>query len=150
MIEEYVPMDRLHDDFYRSFVEQRMQKIDDTEQPGIENTLPFPFEPLRTTLTTFPRNQISSTGIDSGVNSPLVLSPAMPVTPDSSHTPPPYLMPSTTRLKTPSNLSSGSLTQIQQIAHYRGKSKNKEPKDNPSQPEYYDLQSVLLTHSTRL
>ena len=55
MIEEYVPMDRLHDDFYQSFMEQRTQKIDDTEQPGTENSLPFPFELLRTTLTTLPR-----------------------------------------------------------------------------------------------
>ena len=42
MIEEYVPMDRRHDDFYERFMEQRFQKINSPGQSSMENFLPFP------------------------------------------------------------------------------------------------------------
>ena len=37
-IEDYVPMDRRHDEFYEKFMEQRIQKINNREQSGMENS----------------------------------------------------------------------------------------------------------------
>ena len=47
MIEEYVPMYRRPDDFNERFMEQRLHKINNPEQFGMEDSLPFPIEPLR-------------------------------------------------------------------------------------------------------
>ena len=95
MIEKYVPMDRRHDDFHERFMEQRFQKINNPGPSSMGDSLPFPIEPLRTAPVTLPPKRVSNTSSDSGVNSPQVLSPAMPVTPDNSQT---YLMPSTSRM----------------------------------------------------
>ena len=84
MIEEYVPVDKRHDDFYERFMEQRNQKINNPKPPGMEDSLPFPNEPLRTAPVTHPQKRVSTTSSDSGVNSPHVLSPAMPKTSDNS------------------------------------------------------------------
>ena len=54
MIEDYVPMDRHPDDFYERFMEQRPHKINNPEQFEIEDSLPFPIEPLRTTPVSLP------------------------------------------------------------------------------------------------
>ena len=54
MIEEYVPIDRRHDDFYERFIEQRFQKINNSKQAHTEDSLPFPIEPLRTAPVTLP------------------------------------------------------------------------------------------------
>ena len=94
MIEEYVPMDRRHDDFYQRCMEQRTQKLKNTEPSGMEDSLPFPIEPLHTAPVTLPPKRVSNTSSDSGVNSPHVLSPTMPLNPDNSQ---PYLVPSTSR-----------------------------------------------------
>ena len=101
MIEEYVPMDRRHDDFYERFMEQRFQKINNPGQSRTEDSLPFPIEPLRAALATLPQKRVSNTSSDSGVNSPQVLSPAMPVTPDNLQSHP---IPSTSRTHPPSGL----------------------------------------------
>ena len=90
MIEEYVPMDRRPDNFYERFMEQRIQKINHPSQPGMEDSLPFPIEPLRTAPVSLPQKRVSNTSSDSGVNSPHVLSLAMPITPDFSQ---PHLIP---------------------------------------------------------
>ena len=42
MIEEDVAMNRRHDGFYERFMEQQIQKLNDPEQTGKENSLPFP------------------------------------------------------------------------------------------------------------
>ena len=55
MIEEYVPMDRHPDDFYERFMEQRTQKINNPGQSGMEESLPFPIEPLRTAPVPLPQ-----------------------------------------------------------------------------------------------
>ena len=140
MVEGYVPMDRRPDDFYERFMEQRIQKLNNPEQSDKEDSLPFPIEPLRTAPVTLPQKRVSNTSSDSGVNSPHALSPAMPVTPDSSQ---PCLLPSTSRM----NPSSGPLTPIQQFITNSRKLKNKEPKYNRSQPDYPDPQSVLRTRT---
>ena len=121
MIEEYVPMDRRHDDFYGKFMEQRIQEIYNPEQFDMEDSLAFPIELLRTAPVTLPQKRVSNTSSDSGVDSPHVLSPAMPITPDYSQ---PHLIPSTSRMNSPS----GTSTPIQQFINNNRKSKNKEPK----------------------
>ena len=140
MIEEYVPMDRRHDDFYERFMEQRFQKINNPEQSGTEDSLPFPIEPLRTTPITIPQKRVSNTSSDSGVNSPHVLSPALPITPEN---PQHYLMPSTSR----TNPTGEPLTPIQHFIKNSHKSAIKEPKYNRSQPDHPDSQSVLRTRT---
>ena len=140
MIEEYVPMDRRHDDFFENVMEQRIQKINNPEQFDMEDSLPFPNEPLRTAPVTLPQRRVSNTMSDSGVNSPHVLSPAMPITPDNSQA---HLIPSTSRMNAPSE----PLTPIQQFIINSRKSKNKELKYNRFQPLHPDPQSVLPTRT---
>ena len=95
MIEKYVPIDRHHDDFYEKIMEQRIQKIKNPEKSGMEDSLPFPIEPLRIAPLTLPQKRLSNTSRDSGVNSPHLLFTAMPITPDNSQ---PHLIPSTSRM----------------------------------------------------
>ena len=95
MVEKYVPMNRRHDDFYEGLKEQRIQKLNNSEQPSMEDSLPIPIEPLRTAPVTLPQKRVSNSSSDSGVNSPHVLSPPMPITPDNSQ---PYPIPSTWRM----------------------------------------------------
>ena len=140
MIEEYAPMDRRHDDFYERFMEQRFQKINNPGPSSTEDSLPFPIEPLRIPPVTLPQKRVSNTSSDSGVNSPQVLSPAMPITPDNSQS---YLIPSTSRMTPPSE----PLTPIQQFINNSRNSKTKEPKNNRSQPDHPDSQSVLRTRT---
>ena len=73
MIQEYVPIDRRHDDFYDRFMEQRTQKLNNSEQTSMEDSLPFPNKPLRTAPVTPPQKRVSNTSSDSGVNSPHIL-----------------------------------------------------------------------------
>ena len=138
MIEECVSMDRRHDDFYERFMEQRIQKINNPEQPNTEDPLPFPIEPLRAAPVPLPQKRVSITSSDSGVNSPQVLSPAMLITPINSQ---PHPIPSSSR----TNSASGALTPTQQFIKNSQKSKAKVPKYNCSQPDQPDSQSVLRT-----
>ena len=142
MVEEYVPMDRRPDDFNERFMEQRIQKINHPGQSGMDDSLPFPIEPLRTAAVTLPQKRVSNTSSDSGVNSPHVLSPAMPLSPDNSQ---PHLIPSTSRMNPPS----GPLSPIQQFFNNSRKSSNKEPKYNRLQPNHLDPQSVLRTRTRK-
>ena len=140
MVGEYVPTDRRPDDFYERFLEQRIQKKDNPGQSRMEDSLPFAMERLRRASVTLPQKRVSNTSSDSGANSPHVLSPAMPITPDNSQ---PHLIPSTPRM----NLPSGPLTPIQQFNNSSRKSKNKEPKYNRPQPNHPDPQWVLRTRT---
>ena len=106
----------------------------------MEDSLPFPIEPLRTVPVTLPQKRVSNTSSDSGVNTPHVLLPGMPITPDNSQS---YLVPSTSR----TNPSSGPITPIQQLINNSRKSKNKEPKYKRSQRDHPDPQSVFRTHT---
>ena len=133
-------MDRRPDDFYERFMEQRFQKINNPGQSSTEDSLPFPIEPLRTAPVTLPQKRVSNTSSDSGVNSPQVLSPAMPVTPNNSQS---YPMPSTSRMPP----SSGPLTPIQQFINNSRNPKTKEPKYNRAQPDHPNSQSVLRTRT---
>ena len=117
-------------------MEQRIPKINNPGQSNMEDSLPFPIEPLRTAPVTLPQKRVSNTSCDSGVNSPQVLSPAMPKTPDNSQ---PHLIQSFLRTNPPN----GPLTPIQQFINNSRKSKNKEPNYNRSQPDHPETQSVL-------
>ena len=143
MIEKYVPMGRRPDYFYEIFMEQRIQKVSNPGQSGMEESPTIPIEPLRTAPVSLPPKRVSNTSSDSGVNSPHVLSPAMPTTPDNSQ---PHLIPSTLRTNPPS----GPLTPIQKFIPKSSKSKNKEPKYNRSQPLHPDPQSVLRTRTRKV
>ena len=92
MIEEYVPLDLRHDGFYERFMEQRIQKINNPVQCGMEDSLPFPIEPPQTAPVTLPQKRVGNTSSDSGVNSPHVLSTGMGIIPDHSQ---PCSIPST-------------------------------------------------------
>ena len=119
--------------FFARFMEQWIQKLHNSEQTGTEDCFPFPIVPHRSAPTTFPKKRVSNTSSDSGVNSPQVLLPAMPVTPDILQ---PYIMQSTSRL----DPSRGPLTPTQQFIHSNSKSKNNEPKLISPSP-------IILTHS---
>ena len=136
-------MDRRPDEFYERFMEQRLHKINNPEQFGKKDSLPFPIAPLRTAPVTLSQKRVSNTSSDSGVNSPQVLSPAMRITPDNSQS---YLIPSTLRMHPPS----GPLTPIQHFIKISRKSKTKEPKYNRSQPNDPDSQTVLRTRTCQV
>ena len=133
-----MPKDRRRDGFFERFMEQRIQKFNNSEQPSMEDSLPFLMEPLRTAPVTLPQKRVSNTSSDSGVNSPHNLSPAMPINLDNSQ---PYLIPSTSRMNPPSV----TLTRLQQFINISHKTKNKEPKYNRLRPDHPDSQSVLRT-----
>ena len=136
MIEEYVPMDRRFGDFYHKFMDQRVQKINNPGPSDMEYSVPFPIQPLHRAPVTPQQKRVSNTSSGCGVNSPHVLTPAMPITLDN---PQPHLIPSTLRMNPPA----GSITPIQQFINNSRKSKNKEPKYNRSQPDHPDPQSVV-------
>ena len=140
MREDYVPMDRRPDDFDERFMEQRIQKINNAGQSGMEDSLPFPIEPLRRAPVALPQKRVSNTSSDSGVKSPHVFSPAIPIPPDNSR---PHLKPATSRMNPPN----GPLTPIQQFINIWRKSINKEPEKYRSQPIHPDPQSVLRTRT---
>ena len=73
MINKNVSMEGRHEDCHDRFLEQRIQKLSSSEQPGMEDSLPFPIEPRRAAPTTLPRKRVSNTSFDSGVNIPHVL-----------------------------------------------------------------------------
>ena len=70
MIEEYVRMHRHHNNLFERFMEQWIQKLNKSEQSGMEDSLPFPIEHLRTAPVALPQNRVNNTSSDSGVNSP--------------------------------------------------------------------------------
>ena len=82
MIEEYVPHDQRHDDFYERFLEQRIGKLNSFTVPLVEDTIPFPIRPLPTTPVVALHKCDRITSSDSGVGSPLVFSPTLPFTPE--------------------------------------------------------------------
>ena len=64
MIEEYVHMDQRYDIFYERFMEKRHQKLNNSKQPGMEDSHPFPTEPVRAALYKLPRKRVSNTSSD--------------------------------------------------------------------------------------
>ena len=136
MIEQQVPRDRRHDASYERFMASRIQELNNLEQSGMEDSFPFPIEPFRNAPVAFPQKRFSNTSSDSGVNSPHILSPTMPIALENLQ---PSLVPSMSRAHPPIS----PLTPIQQFIKSSRKSKAQGPKYNRCQPDYPDPQSVL-------
>ena len=152
MIEEYIPSDKRHDDFYERFMERRIQKLNDPDPLVRNDSIPFPIVPLPSSTTAVTTKRISNTSVDSGVNSPPMLSPSQPSAnvDASQRTSPP--IPSTSRPMPASHFSTRPLTLIQQFISNSRPFRNrdaghKEPKYNRSQPDHPDTQSVLRTRT---
>ena len=140
-------MDKRPDDFCGRPIEQQIQKLNNPEQPGTDNCLPFPIELLRIVPTTPSPNRLSNTRSDSRVKSLHVFSSALPVVRDKSHNLQPSPEPSTSRKDPLPNSHSQSLTPIQQFNNNSWKNLNKELKYNHSQPHHLHPQSVFGTRT---
>ena len=141
MIEEYVPHDQRHDDFYERFLQQRIGKLNSFTVPPAEDTIPFPIRPLPTAPVAALHKRDSIASNDSGVGSPHVFSPTLPITPEQlpQH-------PQETDTEQPSTSApTRSLTLIQQFLLNSRRSKAKEHKYFRPQPHDPNPQSVLRT-----
>ena len=123
LIEEYVPHDQRHDDFYERFSEQRIGKLNSCTEPLAADPIPFPIRPLPTAAVVASQKRDSITSSDSGVGSPHVFSPTLPNTPEqlSQH-------PNETEIEQPSTSApTRPFTPIQQFLRNSRKSKAREP-----------------------
>ena len=130
MIEEYVPHDQRHDDFYERFLGQRIVKLNSFTVPPAEDTIPFPIRRLHTAPVVALHKRDSITSCDSGVGSPHVFSPTLPITPEQlpQH-------PQETETEQPSTSApTRPLTPIQQFLRNSRRSKAREPKNFRPQP----------------
>ena len=82
MIEDYVPHDQRHDDFYERLLEQKNGKLNSSTEPIAADPIPFPIRPLPTTPVVASHKRDSLTSSDSGVGSPHLSSPTLPMTPE--------------------------------------------------------------------
>ena len=82
MIEEYVPHDQRHDDFYERFLEQRIGKLNSFTDQLAADPIPFPIRPLPKAPVVASHKRDSVTSSDSGVGSPRVFSRTLPNTPE--------------------------------------------------------------------
>ena len=141
MIEEYIPHDQRHNDFYERFLEQRIGKLNNFTAPPAENTIPFPIRPLPTSPVVTSHKRDSFTSSDSGVGSPHVFSPTLPITPEQQ---PPHSQ-ETENEQPSTSASTRPFTPIQQFLRNSRKSKAREPKYFRPQPHDPNSQSALRT-----
>ena len=141
MIEEYIPHDQRHDDFYERFLEQRIGKLNSFTAPHAEDTIPFPIRPLPTSpvVTSYKRDSFTSS--DSGVGSPLVFSPTLPITPEQL----PQHRQETESEQPSTSAPTRQLNPIEHFLTNSRKSKAGEPKYFRPQPHDPNSQSVLRT-----
>ena len=140
-IEEYVPHDQRHDDFYERFLEQRIGKLNSFTEPLAADPIPIPIRPLPMAPVADSHKGDSINSSDSGVGSPQVFSPTLPITPEQlpQH-------PQETETEQPSvSAPSRPLTPIQQFLRSSRKSKAREPKYFRPQP--HDPNSQLVLHN---
>ena len=141
MIEEYVPHDQRHDDFYERFLEQRIGKLNSFTEPIAAEPVPFPIRPLPTAPVVALHKRDSFTSSDSGVGSPQVFLRTLPITPEQ-----PPQSPQETEIEQPSTSAPTiPLTPIQQFLRNKRRSKAREPKYFRPQPLDLNPQSVLRT-----
>ena len=141
MIEEYVAHGQRRDDFYERFLEQRIGKLNSFTEPPADNTILFPIRPLPTAPVVAIHKRNSITSSDSGLGSPHVFSPILPITPEQlpQH-------PQETETEQPSTSApTRSLNPFQQFLRNNRKSKAIEPKYLRPQPHDPNSQSVLRT-----
>ena len=141
MIEKYVPHDQRHDDFYERFLEQRIEKLNSFTEPIAADALPFPIRPFPMAPVVALHKRDSITSSDSGVGSPHVFSPTLPITPEQlpQH-------PQETETEQPSTSAPARpLTPIQHFLRNSRKSKARKPKYFRPQPHDPNSQSVHRT-----
>ena len=141
MIEEYVPQDQRHDDFYERFLGQRIGKLNSFTEPPAADPIPLPIRPVPTAPVAVSHKRDSITSSDSRVGSPQVFSPTLPITPEQlpQH-------PQDTETEQPSTSApTRPLTPIQQFLRNSRKSKGREPNYFRPQPHDPNSQSVLRT-----
>ena len=141
MIEEYVPHDEGHNDFYERFLEQGIGKLNSFTVPPAEDTILFPIRPLPTAPVVALHKRDSMTSSDSGVDSPLVLSPTLPITPEQL----PQHRQEIESEQPSTSAPTRPLTPIQQFLRNSRKSKAREPKYFRPQPNDPRSQSALRT-----
>ena len=148
MIEENNRSDKRHDDFFERFMERRIQKLNDPDPVVRNNSIPFPIVPLPSSTTAVTTKRISNTSVDSGVNSPPMLSPSQPSANVDASQSTPLPVPSTSRPMPASHFSTRPLTPIQQFINNSRPLRNRDAgyKDR-SQPDHPDTQSVLRTRT---
>ena len=140
MIEEYVPHDQQDDNFYERFLEHGIGKLNSFTEPLAEDTIPFPIRPLRTApaITSHKRDSVSSG--DSGVGSPQVFSPTLPITPEHQ----PQRLQETAIEQPSTSTDTRLLTPIQQFPRNSRRSTAKEPKYFKLQPHDLNSQSIFV------
>ena len=155
MVEEYVPSDRQNDNFYERFVEQRTRDLNNPSTTEEHDSFPFPIEPLRSISSINKPKRSSMHSNDSGITFPLassrtpLLSPAIL---SETSTPHPF---SSQQKQTAQFSPREHLSPVQQffrnsatrMARKSINLRSKESKNNRSQPDYPDPQSVLRTHT---
>ena len=142
MIEEYIPHDQRHDDFYERFLQQRIGKLNNFTASPAEDTIPFPIRPLPTFPVVTSHKRDSFTSSDSGVGSPRVFSPTLPISPEQQQ--PPHSQ-ETENEQPSTSASTRPFTPIQQFLRNSRKSKAREPKYFRPQPHDPNSQSALRT-----
>ena len=70
MVEEYVPSDHQHDNFYERFMEQRTRDLSNPSTTEEHDSFPFPKEPLRSIPSTSKPKRYSMHSNNSGTSSP--------------------------------------------------------------------------------
>ena len=141
MVEEYVLNDQQRDDFYERFLEQRFGELNSFTEPLTADPIPFPIGPSVTAPVAASDKRDSIPSSDSGVGSPRVSSPTLPITPEQlpQH-------PQETETEQPSTSApTRPLTPIEQLLWNSRKSKAREPKYFRPQPHGPNSQSVLRT-----
>ena len=141
MIEECVPHDQRHDDFYERFLEQRIGRLNSFTVPPAEDTIPFPIRPLPTAPVAALHKRDSMISSDSGVGSPLVFSPTLPITSEQL----PQHRQETETEQPSTSAPTRPLTPTQQFLRNSRKSKAREPKYFRPQPNDPHSPSVLRT-----
>ena len=141
MIEEYVPHDQRHDDFFERFWEQKIGKLNRFTEPLAADPIPFPIRPLPTAPVAASHERDSITSSDSGVGSPQVFSPTLPITPEQLPQHPQEAETEQPATSTPTR----PLTLIQQFLWNSRKSGAREPKYFRPQPHDPSSQSVHRT-----
>ena len=141
MIEENVPHDQRHDDFFEPSLEQRIGKLNSFTEPLAADPIPFPIRPLpkAPVVASHKRDRINSN--DSRVGSPHVFSPTLAITPEQlpQH-------PQETETEQPSTSApTRPLTPFQQFLRNSRKSKAREREYFRPQPHDPNSQSVLRT-----
>ena len=141
MIEEYVPHDQRHDDFYEGFLEQRLGKLNNFTVPPADDTISFPIRSLPKAPVVALHTGDSITSSDSGVGLPHVFSRTLPITPEqlSQH-------PQETKTEQPpASAPTRPVISMQQFLQNSRRPKAREANYFRPQPHVPNLQSVLRT-----